>query len=148
MKKIRLFEIFSGIGSQYKALKNLEKELNFETVSMGSCDFYIDAIISYQIIHYGKLEPEINFSHNKKASLLSKFTFSSDSKNVVKQNYFNKMNEDKLSRIFPYLYSFVDHEYFKKVYSDKILHSNGGVDFCFKEANQKSNRCYKTNSAT
>ncbi|SGA02874.1 Uncharacterised protein [Mycoplasmopsis arginini] len=55
MKKIRLFEMFSGIGSQYKALKNLEKKLNFKTISLGACDFYIDAIISYMIIHYGAL---------------------------------------------------------------------------------------------
>ncbi|WP_444705149.1 hypothetical protein ACT1UH_01475 [Mycoplasma sp. 332] len=53
MRKIKLFEMFSGIGSQYKALKNLEHKLNFKAVSLGACDFYIDAIISYMIIHCG-----------------------------------------------------------------------------------------------
>ncbi|MGX9389173.1 hypothetical protein [Mycoplasma sp. 327] len=50
---MKLFEMFSGIGSQYKALKNLEHKLNFKAVSLGACDFYIDAIISYMIIHCG-----------------------------------------------------------------------------------------------
>ncbi|MFV8482008.1 DNA (cytosine-5-)-methyltransferase N-terminal subunit [Mycoplasma sp. SK341A] len=85
-------------------------------VPLGTIDWYIDAIISYQIIHYGLLEPETNYSHEQMASLLSQYTFSSDSKKPVSNSYFKKMNNEKLGKIFPYLYSYVNNEYFTSVY--------------------------------
>ena len=50
-KNIRLVELFSGIGSQAKALKQLSKELDFEleTVAISEIDKY--AIKSYNAIH-------------------------------------------------------------------------------------------------
>lgn len=33
MKTIRLFEFFSGIGSQYKALKNVARDSELEVIS-------------------------------------------------------------------------------------------------------------------
>ncbi|MFV8417971.1 DNA (cytosine-5-)-methyltransferase N-terminal subunit [Mycoplasma sp. VS299A] len=80
-------------------------------VPLGTIDWYIDAIISYQIIHYGLLKPETNYSHEQMACLLSQYTFSSDSKKPVSSSYFQKMNNEKLSKIFPYLYSYVNNEY-------------------------------------
>ncbi|MFV8470493.1 DNA (cytosine-5-)-methyltransferase N-terminal subunit [Mycoplasma sp. SK928A] len=89
---------------------------DLQVLPLGTIDWYIDAIISYQIIHYGLLKPEVNYSHEEMAILLSKYTFSSDSKKPVSDSYFIKMNNEKLRNIFPYLYSYVNNEYFTSVY--------------------------------
>lgn len=108
-KEIKLFETFAGIGSQYQALKNISKKLNFKAVSLGAVEWYIDAIISYQIIHYGKMEIEKNLTKNQMNERLKNFILSADSKAPVKTNYFLKMNEEKLRKIFPYLNSFLNN---------------------------------------
>ncbi|WP_052169681.1 DNA (cytosine-5-)-methyltransferase N-terminal subunit [[Mycoplasma] anseris] len=115
MKKIRLFERFAGIGSQRKALKNIAKN-EYEVISLGSVDFYIDAIISYMIIHHGYLKKETKLSRVEMIQKLSQYCFSSDSKKVVNMNYFSRMNQEKLQIIFPYLYAYVNNEYFINVY--------------------------------
>ncbi|WP_080947522.1 DNA (cytosine-5-)-methyltransferase N-terminal subunit [Mycoplasmopsis canis] len=121
MKEIKIFEFFSGIGSQMKALKNLEKSLNFITKSVGACDFYIDAIVSYMCIHHGNLEPENDFTKEEMISILNKFKFSNNSKDIVGENYFKKINEQKLRKLFPYLFAFVNNDYFNKKYDKNIL---------------------------
>ncbi|WP_175393433.1 DNA (cytosine-5-)-methyltransferase N-terminal subunit [Metamycoplasma phocicerebrale] len=112
MKKIKLYEMFAGIGSQYKALKNISKTLNLEVESLGSCDFYIDAIIAYMIIHYKKVKPETKYSKKQMEDLLNSFAWSANSKNVIKNNYFSSMNEKKLRNIFPYLFGYINNDYF------------------------------------
>ncbi|WP_416738262.1 DNA (cytosine-5-)-methyltransferase [Mycoplasma sp. 005V] len=62
------------------------------------------------------LEPENNLSHTEMAKLLNNYTFSSDSKKPVSSTYFNRMKDEKLRKIFPYLYSYVNNEYFSLVY--------------------------------
>ncbi|MGX9395795.1 DNA (cytosine-5-)-methyltransferase N-terminal subunit [Mycoplasma sp. 1573] len=119
MKKIRLYEAFSGIGSQYKALKNISSELDIEAVSVGQIEWYIDAIVSYQVINYGILEPEFNIDSNEQIRLLSKFNFSNDSKAKVSKDYFKKLSVNKLNAIFSYLYSFINNDYFEKRYGAK-----------------------------
>lgn len=121
MKEIKIFEFFSGIGSQMKALKNLEKSLNFITKSVGACDFYIDAIVSYMCIHHGNLEPENDFTKEEMISILNKFKFSNNSKDIVGENYFKKINEQKLRKLFPYLFAFINNDYFNKKYDKNIL---------------------------
>ncbi|WP_036456952.1 DNA (cytosine-5-)-methyltransferase N-terminal subunit [Mycoplasmopsis lipofaciens] len=118
MKTIRLFEAFAGIGSQYKALKNI-KNKSTKIKSIGAIEWYIDAIISYQLIHYGKLNSEKQMTKNEMAKILHSYNFSSDSKTAVSKTYFYKINEKKLRQIFPYLYSFVDNKYFNKVYKKR-----------------------------
>lgn len=114
-KEIKIYELFSGLGSQLYALKRIDK--NLKVKSLGACDFYIDAIVSYMIIHHGVLEPENTMSKQEMAEILNSFHFSSDSKNVVSANYFSKIKEEKLRGIFPYLYSFVNNEYLNSKYS-------------------------------
>ncbi|VEU70716.1 CpG cytosine-specific DNA modification methyltransferase [Mycoplasmopsis glycophila] len=115
-KEVRIYELFAGIGSQFYALKKIAK--NFQPISLGACEFYIDAIISYMIIHYGELTPETDFTKEEMHNLLKDFTFSSDSKNQVSKNYFLKIREDKLRKIFPYLYSFINMDYFNFKYKN------------------------------
>ena len=110
-KEIVLYEAFAGIGAQWKALKNIEKELNIKVTNIGSCEWYIDAIISYISIHYGILNSEINFSKQVMVNKLKNMPFSSDSKKPVKDNYFFNMKENKLRSIFPYLYGYINNDY-------------------------------------
>ncbi|MEA4162664.1 DNA (cytosine-5-)-methyltransferase N-terminal subunit [Mycoplasma sp. 4404] len=115
-KEITLFEMFAGIGSQYKALKNISKKLNFSVKSLGTCDFYIDAIVSYLSIHYGILEPENKLTKEEMLDKLNKYLFSADSKKPVNKKYFMRIPENKLRNLFSYLYSYVDNHYMSERY--------------------------------
>lgn len=55
MKKIRLFEAFSGIGAQHESLKQLQKEFpnEFEFESVGVSEIDAHAYISYCAAHGG-----------------------------------------------------------------------------------------------
>ena len=110
-KEIVLYEAFAGIGAQWKALKNLSEKLNIKVTNIGSCEWYIDALISYISIHYGILNSEINFSKQEMVNKLKNMPFSSDSKKPVKDNYFLNMKENKLRSIFPYLYGYINNDY-------------------------------------
>ena len=46
-KKLNVVELFSGIGSQAKALENTN--INFETVN--TCEWDIHALVAYDLIH-------------------------------------------------------------------------------------------------
>lgn len=49
-KKLKVFEMFAGIGAQHKAIENLD--LNFKVTRIS--DWYVSAIISYANIHHEK----------------------------------------------------------------------------------------------
>ncbi|MGL6124955.1 MAG: hypothetical protein ACRC1F_00485 [Metamycoplasmataceae bacterium] len=51
IKEINLFEAFAGIGSQYKALKNISESMDWEVKVVGIVEWFIDAIIAYEAIH-------------------------------------------------------------------------------------------------
>lgn len=67
-----------------KRWKNYQK-LNIKVTNIGSCEWYIDAIISYISIHYGILNSEINFS---KQQLKNKIRDYRNSKNLPDLNLF------------------------------------------------------------
>ena len=50
-KKIKIFQAFAGIGSQYRALQNVGKQKGWDIESVGIIEWYVDAIIGYQAIH-------------------------------------------------------------------------------------------------
>lgn len=74
MKKIRVFETFSGIGAQNKALKN--SKLKYEIVA--TSEWFTDAILAYDAIHCKKRKVKVP-SHKEQLEYLKKFTFSNDS---------------------------------------------------------------------
>ncbi|MGN3818095.1 DNA (cytosine-5-)-methyltransferase N-terminal subunit [Mycoplasmopsis bovis] len=128
MKNIKIYELFAGIGSQLKACKNIANSLEANFVSLGACEWFIDAIIGYMKIHYGSVLSENELSRNEMADILSKFTFSADSKQAVGSAYFTRMNEQKLRKIFPYLYGFVNYEYFNKKWENRKIIRGGGQE--------------------
>ncbi|MCU9931723.1 hypothetical protein RRG49_01490 [Mycoplasmopsis felis] len=107
MNKITIFETFAGIGSQIKALKNISNKFNLKVESLGFVEWYLDAIISYEIINNKilKQDKKTNIEDIKKS--LSSLKISSDSKNIVSPNYFSKLTEERLRSIYPYLKKFI-----------------------------------------
>ena len=51
MKNIKLFEVFAGIGSQYKALKNISKKMKWKVEIVGIIEWFIPAICAYNKMH-------------------------------------------------------------------------------------------------
>lgn len=74
-------ELFSGIGSQAKALKNLGLEFN----TVATCEWDVHAIIAYDFIHNATTIPEHvkNMSKEEILDALKKFTFSITGKNAL-----------------------------------------------------------------
>ncbi|WP_322901926.1 DNA (cytosine-5-)-methyltransferase N-terminal subunit [Mycoplasmopsis felis] len=107
MNKITIFETFAGIGSQIKALKNISNKFNLKVESLGFVEWYLDAIISYEIINNKilKQDKKTNIEDIKKS--LSSLKISSDSKNIVSPNYFSKLTAERLRSIYPYLKKFI-----------------------------------------
>lgn len=50
-RKIKLFEAFAGIGSQYKALKNISKRKDWDIEVVGIIEWFIPAICAYVELH-------------------------------------------------------------------------------------------------
>ncbi|MCD5380518.1 DNA cytosine methyltransferase, partial [Candidatus Gracilibacteria bacterium] len=88
-KKINLFEAFSGIGSQHRALENI----GFEVTSVGISDWYIDAIIAYGVEYLGIKGKKID--KNKTIEFLRNYSLSRDSKKPLKS--FAGYSEEQLS---------------------------------------------------
>lgn len=74
IKKLRVFETFSGIGAQAKALKNAK--INHEIVA--TSDWFINAILAYDAIHCSEEQIDVP-SYEEQIEYLKKFTFSKDS---------------------------------------------------------------------
>ena len=85
----RVIETFSGIGSQAKALHNINS--NYEIVH--TADWDINAILAYCMIHKGKIDKKKyqNVSDSEIVRFLDNFTLSSDGK--------KRMNEKTFSRL-------------------------------------------------
>lgn len=96
-KKYNLVELFSGIGSQAKALKNLGLKIN----TVGTCEWDIQALCAYDAIHESTVVPE-------KISLLSKeeiyeklsnYTLSNDGKRPMDKKILHSYSKPILERI-------------------------------------------------
>ena len=90
MSKLRVFETFTGIGSQTKALKNIGAD--FEVV--GTSEWYIDAILGYNAMHKQSFK---KYKREDSLKFLSNFTLSNDSKKPIKS--LTRMSDEKLSNI-------------------------------------------------
>lgn len=87
-KKIKLFEAFAGIGSQYRALNNISKKKQWDIEVVGMIEWFIPAISAYIEIHDNNDFKEWK-KQNKATSIkeeLMKKNFSLDSKKPVSIN--------------------------------------------------------------
>lgn len=96
---INIVELFSGIGSQAKALKNLG--LDIKTV--GTSEWDIHAIAAYDLIHnQSSIRIPDDIQKMKKEELLNilkKYTFSNSGKKELEYSSFKSYSEDALKRI-------------------------------------------------
>lgn len=93
-----LVELFSGIGSQYKALKNLGEEIEVKA----TCEWDIHAFVAYDAIHNS---PELPFEVLKltKAELLerlSEYHLSNDGKKQMEYDILKTYSVASLRRIY------------------------------------------------
>ena len=91
---LRVFEVFSGIGAQRAALRDLG--VPFEIV--GTCDWFTDAILAYDAIHTDDGRPSVLPPIDEQIRELSRFTFSADSQKALKS--IAKLPRNELERLF------------------------------------------------
>ena len=77
MRKIKIFEAFAGIGAQSAAFK--KANINYEVV--GISEWFINALLAYDAIHYGDKPFETDLTTKQKRAYLKHFKFSKDSVN-------------------------------------------------------------------
>ena len=93
-----LVELFSGIGSQAKALKNIGCKIN----TLGICEWDLHAFIAYDAIHESPELPE-DIKAMKKDDillLLEKYTLSNNGKEKMEFKTLKSYSEDVLRRVY------------------------------------------------
>lgn len=101
-KKINIVELFSGIGSQAKALQNIGFKINV----LNTCEWDIHAFIAYDAIHNSSkiLKKYENKTKDELIDILSKYTLSSDGKTAMNKKSLSFYNEEVLKRICSAIY--------------------------------------------
>lgn len=97
-KKLNIVELFSGIGSQAKALKNIGVDFN----SVNTCEWDIHALVAYDFIHNkGELHPStIGLTRIELIQALSNYNLSGDCKSPINKNYLHSLPIETLRQIY------------------------------------------------
>lgn len=96
-KTIKLVELFSGIGSQLKALENIGQNVTV----LNTCEWNIHAFMAYAAIHDMKGTPEnIGMSKEEIIDKLVDLGVSVDGKEQANKNSLQLYNEDSLKKIY------------------------------------------------
>ena len=93
-----IVELFSGIGSQAKALKNLGYTIN----TLGTCEWDLHAFIAYDAIHNSAELPK-DVAQMKKEDILKKlsvYTLSNNGKEKMEYKTLKTYSEDALRRVY------------------------------------------------
>ena len=93
-----LVELFSGIGSQAKALKNLGAEV----CTVGTCEWDLHAFIAYDAIHHSpELPPEVVLMEKEEIlKVLESYTLSNSGKEKMEYKILKSYSIDALRRIY------------------------------------------------
>ena len=94
---LKVVETFSGIGSQAKALNNIDIEHEI----IRTVEWDVNAMIAYDLIHNGKqnLKPYNNMTKDELYSRLIQYTLSMDGKKPATQKNMKDMSEELMKRI-------------------------------------------------
>lgn len=97
MKQYSIVELFSGIGSQAKALEKIGIEVNL----IKTCEWDIHAMIAYEAIHESNdvLESVQKLSKNELLEQLKQYHLSNDGKEQMKFEMLKTYSTDALKRI-------------------------------------------------
>jgi len=98
LKKIKVVELFSGIGSQARALKNI----GFKIDVRATCEWDINAIIAYDSIHNGTdVLPSVeSMSREALIGKLSAYTLSSNGKEPIAKGGLGGYTTETLKRLY------------------------------------------------
>jgi DNA (cytosine-5)-methyltransferase 1 len=113
--KIRLFEAFAGIGSQYYALKRLK---NFQIEIAGISEWDIKALHAYRKLHYPDIHDEV-IDPKLARKALERKDFSNDG---ISKYDLNKLSDNHIVRLFN---------------TDKIVKNYGSVQNLSNNLNKK-----------
>ena len=110
-REIKLFEAFSGIGSQFHSLKYIANLFGYKVKLVGQFEWYIDAIIAYEILNHNL---KIKTSKNKLEMIdfLKNLSLSNNSKTLVNNAWFNSLSLIDLQLVY------------SAIYNSKNLHNN------------------------
>ena len=95
---INIVELFSGIGSQAKALKNI----GYNVTTLGTCEWDLHAFIAYDAIHNSPELPD-DIAVMKKDDILKalgKYTLSNSGKEKMEFKTLRSYSEDALRRVY------------------------------------------------
>jgi len=97
-KGYNLVELFSGIGSQAKALQNIKMSINV----VGTCEWDIQAMCAYDAIHNSTEIPKriSALSKNELLDILSNYTLSNNGKQPLEQETLKQYPAEVLQRIY------------------------------------------------
>lgn len=96
-KEYNLVELFSGIGSQHRALSNNNVKVNL----LGTCEWDIHALVAYNCIHkINILSDEIKkLKRDELLKILSKYNLSGDGKSPIANKSLKRYSDDVLKII-------------------------------------------------
>lgn len=97
MKKFKIIELFSGIGSQARALKNIDIDIEVKN----TCEWDIHAIIAYDAIHNGNtiIDEILKMSKEEVLYNLKQYNLSNNGKNPINPKALNSHDEYILKRL-------------------------------------------------
>lgn len=97
MKKFKIVEFFSGIGSQARALENIGIKINVQA----TCEWDIHAFVAYDAIHKDTsiLDDVLSMPKDTVIKELEKYTLSLDGKEAMSTKSLNSFSEEVLKRV-------------------------------------------------
>jgi DNA (cytosine-5)-methyltransferase 1 len=99
---INMVELFSGIGSQARALERLSIKRNMKLNILNTCEWDIHSFIAYDIIHNNDYHINTDVLSLNRSELISKirhYNLSNDGKHPIKEKVLDKYPLDLLQRI-------------------------------------------------
>lgn len=99
---MKVIEMFTGIGSQAKALKRISAKRNINIEISNTCEWNIHAIAAYHYIHNNTPVSKDILDMNKDSllSVLSKLSLSLDGKDAINSKYLGSLDVDALRIIY------------------------------------------------
>jgi len=95
---LQVVELFSGIGSQARALRNIGADIKV----VATCEWDIHAIVAYDLIHNrtDRIEPEyLKMNSDQLFETLSSLTISSEGKRPMDRNTLHALSDESKRRI-------------------------------------------------
>lgn len=100
-RPLRLFEAFSGMGTQHMSLKQLGNEFGFDVELVGTSDWWITANIAYNAIHTKGTtvnNEDIIFDREQVIDKLLSMGFSSNDKKPATRQWYERKSDKWLKK--------------------------------------------------